>query len=53
MTECFYHVTHAFQSESTLYSCLNVKELFARNSLSGSNRIPTHVVVSVSRVVVT
>ena len=25
------HVTHAFQSESTLYSCLNVKELLARN----------------------
>ena len=27
---CFYHVTYAFQSESTLYSCLNVKELLAR-----------------------
>ena len=26
---CFYHVTYAFQSESTLYSCLNVKELLA------------------------
>ena len=26
-----YHVTYAFQSESTLYSCLNVKELLARN----------------------
>ena len=25
------HVTYAFQSESTLYSCLNVKELFARS----------------------
>ena len=26
-----YHVTYAFQSESTLYSCLNVKELLPRN----------------------
>ena len=26
---CFYHVTYAFQSEYTLYSCLNVKELLA------------------------
>ena len=25
------HVTYTFQSESTLYSCLNVKELLARN----------------------
>ena len=25
LTVCFYHVTYAFQSESTLYSCLNVK----------------------------
>ena len=31
LTVCFYHVTYAFQSESTLYSCLNVKELLARN----------------------
>ena len=30
LTVCFYHVTYAFQSESTLYSCLNVKELLAR-----------------------
>ena len=29
MTVCYYHVTYAFQSESTLYSCLNVKELLA------------------------
>ena len=28
---CSYHVTYAFQSESTLYSCLNVKELLARS----------------------
>ena len=26
-----YHVTYAFQSESTLYSCLNFKELLARS----------------------
>ena len=31
MTVCSYHVTYAFQSESTLYSCLNVKELLSRN----------------------
>ena len=31
MTVCFYHVTYAFQSESTLCSCLNVKELLARS----------------------
>ena len=29
MTVCSCHVTYAFQSESTLYSCLNVKELLA------------------------
>ena len=31
MTVCSCHVTYAFQSESTLYSCLNVKELLSRN----------------------
>ena len=31
MTVSFCHVTYAFQSESTLYSCLNVKELLARS----------------------
>ena len=31
LTVCYYHVTYAFQSESTLYSCLNVKELLPRN----------------------
>ena len=31
LTVCYYHVTYAFQSESALYSCLNVKELLARN----------------------
>ena len=30
-TVCFCHVTYGFQSESTLYSCLNVKELLAQN----------------------
>ena len=47
MTVCSYHVTYAFQSESTLYSCLNVKELVARNrrdicSLSDCNGTRTH-----------
>ena len=28
---CFCHVTYSFQSESTLYSCLNVKELLAQS----------------------
>ena len=31
MSVCSYHITYAFQSESTLYSGLNVKELLARN----------------------
>ena len=31
MTVCYYHVTYAIQSESTLYSCLNVKLLLGRN----------------------
>ena len=31
MTVCFYHVTYEFEIESTLYSCLNVKELLARS----------------------
>ena len=30
-TVCSCHVTYVFQSESTLYSCLNIKELFARS----------------------
>ena len=29
LTVCSYHVTYAFQSESILYNCLNVKELLA------------------------
>ena len=47
LTVCSYHVTYAFQSESTLYSCLNVKELLARNrreigSLSDCSGTQTH-----------
>ena len=44
---CFYHVTYEFESESTLNSCLNVKELLARSRrhiwrLSDSNGTRTH-----------
>ena len=44
---CSYHVTYAFQSESTLHSCLNVKEILARSrreiwSLSDCNWTRTH-----------
>ena len=28
---CPYHVRYALQSESTLYRCLNVKELLSQN----------------------
>ena len=47
LTVYSYNVTNAFQSESTLYSCLNVKELFAWNRrdiwrLSDCNRARTH-----------
>ena len=31
LTVCSYHVTYMFQSEFTLYSCLNVKELLAQS----------------------
>ena len=31
LTVCSYYVTYAFQSESTLWICLNVKEFLARN----------------------
>ena len=31
LTVCSCYVKYAFQSESILYSCLNVKELFARS----------------------
>ena len=47
LTACYYHLTYAFQSESTLYSCLNVKEILARGrheiwSLSDCNWTRTH-----------
>ena len=47
LSVCSYHVTCAFQSESTLYSCLNIKELLARSrreiwSLSDCNWTRTH-----------
>ena len=47
LTVCSCHFTYAFQSESTLYSYLNVKELFAGNrcdirSLSVCCRTQTH-----------
>ena len=47
LTVSSYHVTYAFQSESTLYSCLNVKELLARSrreiwNLSDCNWTRTH-----------
>ena len=47
LTVCYYHVTHEFQSEFILYSCLNVNELFLLSrrhilSLSDSNMIRTH-----------
>ena len=48
---CSYHATYAFQSESKLYSCMNVKELLAQTRhevsiLSNSNwiRINKHLV---------
>ena len=47
LTVCYYHVTCAFLSKFTLYSCMNVKELLARNrldiwSLSDCNGTRTH-----------
>ena len=47
LTVCSYHISYEFQSESTLYSCVDVEEFLARNrhhisSLSYSNQIPTH-----------
>ena len=47
LTVCYYHVTYVFQSEPTLYSCLNFKELLAQKqarhlSLSDSNGIWTY-----------
>ena len=31
LSVCYYHVTYAFQNESTFCSYLNVKELLAQN----------------------
>ena len=47
MTVYSYHAMYSFQNESTLYICLNVKELLARNrhhiwSLSDCNGTRTH-----------
>ena len=47
LTVCSCHVTYAFQSESTLYSCLNVKELLAQSRheiwrISDCNWTQTH-----------
>ena len=47
LTVCYYHVINKFQSESILYSCLDVKELLAWNRcdiwiLSDSNGIWIH-----------
>ena len=47
LTICSYHVTYVLERESSLYSCLNVKELLARSrgeiwSLSECNWTRTH-----------
>ena len=47
LTVCFYHVTYAFQSESTLYIRLNLKKPLALNrcniwSLCDCNKTQTH-----------
>ena len=47
LTVCSYHITYVFQSEATLYSCLNVKELLPQSrceiwSLSDCNWTRTH-----------
>ena len=47
LTVCYYCVTYVFQSESELYSCLNLKELLTQNrrnilGLSDSKGIRTH-----------
>ena len=44
---CYYYATTVFQIESALYSCLDVKEILARNRcdtwyFSDSNAIRTH-----------
>ena len=47
LTVCSYHVKYAFQSQYTLYSCQNVKELLTGNrgdiwSLRDRNGTRTH-----------
>ena len=44
---CYYHVTYVFQGETALCTCLNIKQLFARNrrdiwTLSDNCRIQIH-----------
>ena len=34
LTVRYYHVTDTFQSESTLYNCLNIKKLLAESQRS-------------------
>ena len=46
-SDCMFLSCHTFQSQSTLYSCLNVKKLLAQNKskiwrLSDCNWTPTH-----------
>ena len=57
LTVCYYHVTYTFQSESRLYSCLNIKKVLAQNrrdiwNLSDSNGIRTHCVLRTACVLV-
>ena len=47
LTACCYHVRYEFHIESTLCSCMNVKERLAQNrcniwNLTDSNRVQTH-----------
>ena len=47
LSVCYYHITHAFQSESTLHMGLNIKKLLTRNrhdvwNLSDCSRTRTH-----------
>ena len=43
VTACFYHAMYMFQSESTLYSCLNVKELLAQNRANLAKWLSVHL----------
>ena len=53
LTVCSYHVIYAFQSESTLYSCLSFKELLAQNRSDTWSSFINYVVVGPSSVAVT